>query len=76
MEVLPLAEKRKKLGEILVELGHLDEGTVLRHIHLQTLKHPKPLLGELLMSSGAIDWDQLKEALIHQGTYKLAGGGA
>ena len=65
-------EKRKKIGQILIELGHTDELTVRKHIQVQAIKHPRPLLGELLLSSGAVSWEQLREALIQQGTYKLA----
>ena len=66
--------KRKKIGQILIELGHTDELTVHKFIQLQVLKHPRPLLGELLLDSGVISWEQLKEGLISQGTYELAQG--
>ena len=58
--------RKKKLGEILVELGHIDEATVLRHIEFQALQHPRQLLGELMLTTQAITWEQLKEALARQ----------
>ena len=61
-----LAELRRRpirrLGEALIELGHIDHATLLKALELQKGKPGMPL-GEILIEMGAVRAEQLKSVL-------------
>lgn len=65
------ARRKKLLGEILVERGHIDRQTLENVLQRQRLLRQNGLmsrLGELLLAIGKITNDQLAEALTMQKT--------
>ena len=63
------SERKKLLGEILVERGYIDRQTLTGIIRRQRFLRKNgisPRLGELLIALGKISRDQLKEALSAQ----------
>lgn len=59
-------ERRKLIGEILVERGFIDSSTLTRALKRQQLLRKtgiNPRLGELLIAIGKINRQQLREAL-------------
>jgi hypothetical protein len=49
----------KRLGELLVEAGKIDQSTLDEALRRQEQEHPRPSLGQLLVSIGAVDVDTL-----------------
>lgn len=60
----PNPSKRKKLGEILIEAGLIEEKDLLRALELQKIK--KKRVGQVLIEMGIVDDEQIAKALAGQ----------
>ncbi len=56
----------KRLGELLVEGGHIDQSTLDEALRQQDQEHPRRSLGKLLVSTGAVDADTLYRVVEQQ----------
>src|SRR2546428_1946833 len=56
----------KRLGELLVEAGHIDQSTLDEALRRQDQEHPRRSLGQLLVSMGAVDADTLYRVVEQQ----------
>ena len=64
----------RRLGELLVADGLVDSKTLTEMLRLQTSEHPRRSLGQVLIGSGTLDFDQIREAIeeqIEQSIYEL-----
>lgn len=64
----------RRLGELLVADGLVDSKTLTEMLRLQTSEHPRRSLGQVLISSGTLAFDQIREAIeeqIEQSIYEL-----
>ena len=55
-----------QLGDLLLQRGTLDPGTLHEALRLQQTLSPQPPLGKILLDCGAISTEQLEEALSDQ----------
>lgn len=65
----PQEERRKLIGEILVEMGFTDIRAINEARRVQ-MAHSERRLGEVLVDMGRINPDQLKAALVRQSRSK------
>ncbi len=61
----PQEERRKLIGEILVEMGFTDIRAINEARRIQ-MAHSERLLGDVLVEMGRINPDQLRAALARQ----------
>ncbi len=64
----------KRLGELLVAERLIDSRTLNEMLRLQTTEHPRRSLGQVLITSGTLSFDQIREAIeeqIEQSIYEL-----
>jgi hypothetical protein len=56
----------KRLGELLVEAGHIDQPRLDEALALQDAEHPRRSLGQILVSMGAVDAETIYRTVEHQ----------
>jgi hypothetical protein len=56
----------KRLGELLVEAGVIDQSALDEALRRQEAEHPRRSLGQLLVSIGAVDADTIYRTIEHQ----------
>ncbi len=56
----------KRLGELLVETGAIDQSVLDEALSIQGAEHPRRSLGHILVSLGAIDADAIYRTVEHQ----------
>jgi hypothetical protein len=64
----------KRLGDLLVAHRLLDAETLTEIVRLQTSEHPQRSLGQVLISSGTLTFDQIRQVIeeqIEQSIYEL-----
>ena len=56
----------KRLGELLVEAGHIEQARLDEALLRQEAEHPRRSLGQLLVSMGAVDAETIYRTIEHQ----------
>src|SRR5256885_1940582 len=56
----------KRLGELLVEGGHIDQPKLDEALAQQEAEHPRRSLGQILVSMGAVDSETIYRTIEHQ----------
>jgi hypothetical protein len=56
----------KRLGDLLVDIGEIDENTLMEALARQDREVPKVSLGKILVTMGAVTKDDLREAIADQ----------
>ena len=56
----------KRLGELLVEAGHIEQPRLDEALALQDAEHPRRSLGQILVSMGAVDAETIYRTVEHQ----------
>jgi hypothetical protein len=56
----------KRLGELLIEAGAIDQGTLDEALRIQEAEHPRRSLGQILVSMGAIEADEIYRTVEQQ----------
>lgn len=56
----------KRLGELLVEAGHIDQARLDEALARQEAEHPRRSLGQILVSMGAVDAETIYRTIEHQ----------
>jgi len=63
-------ECRKKLGEILLDLGVISHANLAKGLELQRTKFTEKLLGDILLEESLVPQDAVERALIIQGRHR------
>ncbi|HEY4731033.1 MAG TPA: DUF4388 domain-containing protein, partial [Myxococcales bacterium] len=56
----------KRLGELLVEAGHIEQAMLDEALARQEAEHPRRSLGQILVSMGAVDAETIYRTIEHQ----------
>ena len=60
-------ESKKRVGEILIDLGAISHANLTKGLELQKSKFTEKLLGDILLGEELVDQEALERALIIQG---------